>query len=215
MPGQYSVLQDLIRTPLGLGKDEGNLQVPFNSSLPLARVYMINHSRTKKRQFVKIGVSERRGISAALLADKELQRIHNTETLRQSVKEGVDANVYSSKVEPVVYRVTHDGRPHMIEPSASAEEEPKPFLLPEGAWDFFMGNYQRMHGSPQDVAEESARLALSWMRRHSPIWKVTIDGETTTHEDNPFGYLEIVRLQEHEAPQQVDKSFLTALELAE
>ena len=215
------VMMDLKTTPLGLGPGEGILQVPFNAAATTPRVYVINHSATRMRRYVKIGVSERRGIQEALLADRQLQKVHNVETLRQNVREGYDMNVYDQKIEPVIFVVRHDGHEYLIPPAASTDEAPEPQLIPEGAWDQYLGNYERMNavnkaGQPDMTArtEEQSRVSLRWMRSNNPVCTVTVNGESQER-DNPFGCLEFVRVVEKQAPQKLDMPFLSALELVE
>lgn len=204
---------DLKERPLGLGDGEGTLQQPFNARPVNAQVFLINHSATQTRKFVKLAVSERRGADEALLADKELTKIYNVETLSRAAGRR-DMNVYVSKVQPVVYRVIFDSQPFYIT-YAKGESDPPRCLVPEGVWDQFMGNYERMHSDdPRVVSEEAQRLALLWQGRHNPILRITENGETTTR-DNPYGYLEIVRIVQTEAPQSLDRDFVTAADFLE
>uniref|UniRef100_E6QP85 Uncharacterized protein n=1 Tax=mine drainage metagenome TaxID=410659 RepID=E6QP85_9ZZZZ len=206
---------DLQQNPMGLGQNEGNLQTPFNAAMPAARVYVRNWSRTQKRKMVKIAVSERRGADEALLADKELQKRYNVDTLSSRAGKGFDVNVYETKVHPVAHRLKWNNRDFVILPASSDDEDPPMVLLPEGVWDLYLGNYERMHSDDHRVrAEEGGRLGTIWLRRHNPILKVTDNGETKVR-DNAFGYLEFIRVVEKEAPATIDRDFLTALELVE
>ena len=210
---------DLRQTELGLGPSDPNLATPFGSRLPAARIFLRNHSARQKRKYVKIPVSFKRGAAAALQADAELRKIYNIATYREAVGDGrtstgVDMNVYDFKTQPVGFVMKFDGRQWPI-PPAQGDAEPPLVAVPEGCWDILCGNYERMNSKDERVrSEEQARFANSQSFKHSPILFVNVDGKMTT-KDNPFGFLEIVRITEKMEPVSPDTEFLTALELVE
>jgi hypothetical protein len=200
--------------PLGHGQGDPSLQAPFNNAQPTARIFLINHSRTVERRFVKVGVSWKRGAAKALQADAELRKLYNVATLREAVVDGQDMNVYDTKRAPVLFAPFWNGVRYPV-PPAPEGAPPLAVQVPEGLWDLFMGNWDRMNDPDQRVrAEEAMRLAISQTAKNSPIRFVTVDGEREERE-NPFGFIEIERRTERMEPIAPDTEFLTAMDLIE
>lgn len=220
------IYQDLQNTPLGQGTGqlESQLSAPFNARSSGVRVYVINHSAEVERRAVKVGVSQYRGAREALKEDQNLRKDFTVQSLQDEAKKGQDMNIYHDVCKPVVYKITFDNRSFIIPPAECTVDdkgnyhavgEPQAHLVPEGVWDLFLGNYDRMHSTEKDVASDEAnRLATAWFRRRNPVLRITVDGVTKT-KDNPFGFLEFRRFVEAQAPQQIDKEFLTAMDLQE
>jgi hypothetical protein len=214
-PSLYAeTYQNLQQTSLGGAPGDPNLNMPFGSKLPAARIFLRNHSTKQLRKFKQISVSARRGAAQALAADKKLREIYNMATFYDAVKAGEDLNVYGEKKQSILYAPKFDGRAWNI-PPARGEEEPPTVQVPEGLWDLLMGNYERMHSPDHRVrAEEAVRYANSMVFKVSYILFVTVDGNRQMR-DNPFGFIEIERRTERFAPVHVDSEFLTALEMVE
>lgn len=223
---------DLQNNPLGHGKGE-NFNVPSNYAIPPARIYVINHSRTRKRKVIVVPVSAQRGAEEALIYDKELAKIYNVDTLTRRIEQGKDMNRYAERIEPVIFKIQIGspvgGQKPVIYGIAPAREEssppPKVEVL-EGVWDLFLGNYARMRGyetfaeigtkdpDPSIIGAEKTRHNTNWSLRHNPVMRYVDDGEVFDF-DNKFGYLEIVREPVVAATEVVDREYLDSLSIAE
>lgn len=212
---------DLQNHPLGTGRGE-NFTVAANYVIPPARIYMLNHSRTKSWKRVWIPVSERRGAEEALIYDKELAKIYNVDTLTRRVEQGKDMTRYKTEVHPVVFSFKVGGQVYAIPPARDKDSLPPKVEVREGAWDLFLGNYQRMRatdaktGAPNPIVigEEKTRLSIMWRSRHNPVFQYTDDGDATEIE-NPYGFIEFVRETQVATRDVVDKEYLSALDLVE
>lgn len=212
---------DLKTNPLGRGQGDPNLSLPFNASATRPRVYIVNNSATKERRIVKIAVSGRRGAREALQADPDLRKDFTPQGIYDEVNKGVDMNVYQDGViKPVVLKVTFNGEKFFIYPAKTDKdgkivEKAEPHLVPEGVWDLYLGNYERMHSDDQFVVgEEATRLAVTWTQRRNPVYGY-VDEHGRYSTDNPFGFCEFVRVVEKEAPHKIDRDFISALDLVE
>lgn len=216
MPGGTNLAHfiDLQQKPLGTQAGE-NFKVPVNFRMPSVRVYVINHSRTKEWKRVAVAVSERRGAEDALIYDKKLAEIYNVDTLAKRVEQGRDMNRYEKEAKAVIYGLRIGGKVIPVPPAKSESEAPPRIEVPEGAWDLYLGNFERMHsGDSVVLGEEATRLAMAWRYRHNPVFRVTIDGESKDR-DNDFGFLEFVREPVVITTTPLDKEYLTALDLVE
>ena len=214
---EAAIIQDLNSNPMGTLQGEASLQVPFNTPSKRPNVYIINHSRTKVRRVCTVPVSQMSGADVALRKSKEYQKEYgNVANIYEAAKRR-DMSLYEDKVEPCVLKVQFDGRVWYIPPADESDpNNPPAELVEDGVWDIYCGNFDRMHSSdPKEVGNEQAHLSLTWARRHNPVWRVVIDGQEEKRPDNPFGFIEFVRETPTEAPRQLDKPFLTALELVE
>lgn len=222
----------LQNSPLGTGKGE-NFNVPLNYAIPPARIYVVNHSRTKMRKEIEVAVSERRGAEEALIFDKELAKIYNVDTLTRRIEQGKDMNRYVSRVHPVIFRLqvgspVGGGKPvvYAIPPARDENSPPPRVEVLEGAWDLYLGNYARMRGFEKatDIGEkepdpsiegaERSRYNINWSSRHNPVLRFTDDGETTTWNEQ-YGYLEFIRETQKPIVEELDKEYLAALDLTE
>lgn len=223
---------DLQNNPLGTGKGE-NFNVPANYAIPPARVYVINHSRTKAWKRLVLAVSRLRGAEDALIYDKELAKIYNVDTLYKTIEGGRDMSRYKNEVHPVIYSF-QVGQPMMgakpkvygIAPARDEKSPPPKVEVLEGAWDLFLGNYARMRGYDKFLnmdkkepdltvsGEEKTRLARYWSRRLNPVLRFTDDGETTEM-NNEHGFLEFVRETVTPQTEVLDKEYLSSLDLVE
>ena len=226
---------DLQSQPLGTGRGE-NFAVPANYAIPPARIYVVNHSRTRERKEIKVAVSVRRGAEDALIYDKELAKIYNVDTLTRRIEQGQDMNRYEKVIHPVIFTFkvgspTGQGKPMVYAiPPARDENSPPPRVeVVEGAWDLFLGNYARMRGydkfadmgvkepDPTIMNDERTRHAIRWQGRHNPLLRFTDDGETVDVQgpDTEFAYLEFIRETQKPVTEIIDKEFLSALDIQE
>lgn len=217
---------ELQNLPFGKGPGE-NFSLGMNYVEPPARIYVLNWSRTQKRKDVVVPVSERHGAEEALIFDKELAKIYNVDTLTRAVERGQDMTRYKTHVHPVIFAIRVGPRMYAVPPARDAESPPPRVEVKEGAWDIFLGNYERMRGVVKGpdgtvkregdasvIGEEKSRLSLAWSRRHNPVMSYTDDG-VTVDMGNPFGFLEFVRETITPMADIVDKEYLSALDLVE
>jgi hypothetical protein len=213
---------DLQQNPLGKGTGDPDLTVPSNYAIPPARIYVVNHTRTKSWKRLMVAISERRGAEEALIYDKELAKIYNVDTLTRAVERGKNMNRYKVGVFPIVFTFKVGspigGKPplvYAIPPARDNDSSPPRVEVVEGAWDLFLGNYKRMRSEePNVVGEEKSRHALRWSGRHNPVKAFTDDG-VTTELDNPYGFLEFIRETVKPVEDLVDREYLMALDLVE
>ena len=212
------LLADLKDNPLGTAVNEANLQTPFNATGVRPKVYVVNHSGVRTRRVVKVGVSEYRGADEALRESKDLRaRGWNVDTLTREARRR-DMNLYEDVIKPIVWAIPFDGRTYYI-PPAKFDEDGNVIegleLVPDGVWDFYLGNYDKMHSPDHREREDAAkRVALYWSHRKNPVL-IEDDNGQVTQRDNPFGFLEFRRVIEREAPQQITREFMTAYDLVE
>lgn len=230
-----AVMAELNKHPLGSVNGE-NFTVPANYRIPQARIYVVNHSRTRKWKRLVLAVSHLRGAEDALMMNKGLRDVYgSTELVYKQVEKGRSMNQYKEEVKPVVFKLDLPGGKALHVPPAAKEDDPPLMVeVPDGTWDLYLGNYDRMQGYPgkesrtlpdgspnprerQDTRiaqEESTALALRWQTRHNPVFRVTDDGVSEDRE-NPFGILEFIRVPQRAVAQAIDKDYLTALDLFE
>lgn len=221
-----SLYSDILQNPLGTQRgDMGGM--PANYRVPPARIYVVNHSRTRAWKRVVVPVSEKRGAEEALIYDKALAKVYNVDTLIRQVQQGRDMSRYRTEVFPVAFRLrVPGGRDIVIPPAESTEAKPVAVEVPDGTWDMYLGNYDRMRGHSgtkdwneepfdQHVADdEKNRLATWWRQRHNPVFKYTDDGETTEI-NNDYGLLEFVRVTVQAVMEPIDKEYLSSLDVVE
>ncbi len=221
-----ATLADLSQHPLGTGRGE-NFSVPSNYRIPPARIYVVNHSATRAWKRVVIPVSELHGAEEAIIADKELAKVYNVDTLTRQVEKGKDMNRYKTEVFPVAFALRiPGGGSRIIPPAKSKDDKPIAVEIPDGTWDLYLGNYDRMQGyagiksrdeekfDPLIKADEENRFAVSWRQRYNPVFRVTDDGETTER-NNPHGFLEFVRVTQRAVLEPIDREYLNALDIIE
>jgi hypothetical protein len=234
--GQYKSLSD---HPLGQMANE-NFSVPSNYRIPPARIYVVNHSLKRKWKRTIQAVSERQGAEDALMLSKELRNMYNADMMYKQVEKGRDMNQYVTEVKPVVWKLAIPGGDfRLIAPSKPANPDVLFMVeVPEGTWDMYLGNYNRMQGypgqSPRRImgpagemidnpmerfsrkvqGDEETTLAIRWRQRHNPVFMVTDDG-TDQNRNNPFGILQFIRISQTANAEPIDKEYLSALDLAE
>ena len=199
-----AIFGDLERTPLGLANGEANLQTPFNSTPVQTIVRVRNLSATIPRRVVKTYVSDRRG-------GEKLAKSNNLSmTEIHEMAKSQDMNEYKTVTKPIKTALTHDNRTFVIPPATSKDEEPPWVIVPEGMWDLYLGNYQRMHGTPQERSDEASRLAGRFQGRENPVLRRNAaTGEPMS------GYIEFTR--EDVMPEQhaIDSNELRVGEIVE
>lgn len=231
---------DQTSRPLGTQAGE-NFGMPQNYRVPPARIYVINHSRTHEWKRVIVPVSAQRGAEEALIADKKLAQIYNVDTLVKRVEQGKDMSRYKTEIHPAAFKVRVPGGPNgkmgsfpsrdiIVPPAQSAEDKPVAVEVPEGTWDLYLGNFDRMQGyansdrvdakgnpispDPQIANDARVMLAKFWQTRHNPVFSYTVDGKTTDL-NNPYGVLEFVRVTQRAVTEPIDKAYLEALDILE
>jgi hypothetical protein len=216
---------DLKNNPLGHGKGE-NFNVASNYQIPPARIYVINHSATRPWKELIVPISTRQGAEQVLIYDKkkggELIDLYNVELLYRAVENGRDMNRYEERVHKVVWAFKVGGQTYAIPPARDEKTPPPRVEVREGAWDLYLGNYERMraidkHTGAVDhyaIGEEKARLAVQWRGKKNPVFRYTDDG-VTTEINNEFGFIEFVRETVQPMKDVVDKEYLAALDLVE
>lgn len=220
---------DLQQNPLGSRRGE-NFDVPVNFRMPDCRVYMVNHSRVRPWRRIVVAVSSMRGAEEALVYDKALAKVYNVDTLLARVQKGFDMNRYETSVKPVAFKFEFGGKPFIIPPAKTADEAPPRIEVPEGCWDLFLGNFERLvlgfrassDGKPfdnQDINAERVWLSKRWSRRSNPVFMYQVDGKTKeVHKDgkiNESGFIEFVRETQHVGEIPLDREYLSAIDLLE
>jgi hypothetical protein len=200
--------------------------MPMNYRPPTANIYVRNWSRTQSWKRLWIPVSMRRGADEALMRNKELQKIYNADMMYRAVEDGKDMSLYRTEIHPVIFNITIPGGPDgkmgsfpsrllAIPPAIDADTEPPKVRVPEGTWDLYLGNYERMRSQdPLERQEARRQWALYWGRRHNPVFRVTDDGESEDR-NNEFGVLEFIREPIVAVETQLDKEYLLAMDIAE
>lgn len=235
---------DMQQTPIGTGPgDERYMGMPINYRIPEARYYVINHSRTRQWRRVVAAVSYRRGAEEAMLKNKKLRETYSPDLMYKQVENGRDMNQYEEKLYPAAIKLRVPGAPdhrggslpsydRIIPPADGPDSKPLAVEVPEGTWDLYLGNYERMQGIVRDksgnvvetgnqrvISDEAARLGTYWSRRHNPVFRWTDDGVShdimVAGQINPFGILEFVRVPVRAVIEPVNKEFLTALDIVE
>lgn len=230
---------DLQSNPLGTQAGE-SFGMPTNYVPPPARVYVINRSKVRKWKRLVIAVSPQRGAEEALNADKQLREVYNVDTLIRAVEQGKNMNRYKTEIHPVPVRIRVPGGPNgqmgsfpgrdIVIPVSQDDENPIAVEVPEGTWDLYLGNYDRMRGfqnharvddngnplRPDPKVQQDAQVMLSkfWQNRHNPVFGYKDDGEF--HDlNNPYGMLEFVRVTSRVVNEPIDKELLSAMDIVE
>lgn len=227
---EADIIFNLNSQPLGTLAGEATLQTPFNTPKQRANVYVVNHSRVKERRVCVVPVSSLSGAEEALRHKSAEGKAYreaygNAENLYKAALRK-DMSIYEDRIEPVMFVINFDGRKYVIAPAPESDPNSPPVeQVPDGVWDLYCGNYERMSAikdrgdgvavpDQQERSAETQRLALRWARKHNPVWRQVVDGSPRTSE-NPFGFIEFIREVPKEAPIRVDGAFVTASELAE
>lgn len=238
---QLNVMVSLNQHPLGSQTGE-NFQVPSNYRIPPARIYVINHSRTRKWKRTIVPVSSIRGAEEALMYDDSSQKgqrlrdVYNADALVKQVEKGRDMSIYKNELKAVVWKLAVPGGQFAFIPPSHPDSPDKKIMVevPEGTWDLYLGNYDRMRGYPGigpkllsdgtpnpkekfsasiQQAEQTA-LAIRSRSRHNPVFCYT-DDEQTTNNSNEYGILEFVRITQRATAEVIDKEYLSAMDLFE
>jgi hypothetical protein len=187
--------------PLGSLPGERRLAAPYNAKPVDCVVRVRNLSATKKRTVVEEAISIRRGGDRAIAkgpySGKEYSGT-SVEQLRFRVAQGDDMNWYKEVVKPVDFVVRHGGRQFVIPYARDGEPEPQWVTVDPGAWDLYMGNWERMHSAdPREKQNEGMR------RQGRGLAKFVAEA------DNPFGFLEFDRREIKTEDAVIDKQALT------
>lgn len=216
MPNEnLAVWIDTKNHPVGTMNGDPNMGVASNYRIPPARIYVVNHTRTRPWSKLAVSASFRRGAEDVLIYNRELAKIYNVDTLTKRIEQGKSHNQYKKGIHVGVFDMTLGKRHIAITPARDAESKPAVIEVPEGLWDIYLGNYERMRSEdPKVVSDERSRLAVRWRARHNPVFCYT-DDEVTKDLGNEYGFLEFIRVPQRAMVDQVDKEYLAALDLIE
>lgn len=172
--------------PLGSLPTERHLAAPYNSVPQSAVVEVRNLSASIKRRFVKEAISIRRGGDRAIKEGPYKGPEYkgtSVDMLRWRVAQGENMNWEIEDVKPTDWLLRHNSQEWMIWYADPVTNVEAPWItVNEGAWDLYMGNWERMHSTD---AQERQREAQRLQGRG--YFKYTV------HEDNPYGFLEFRR----------------------
>jgi hypothetical protein len=211
------ILASLQNSPLGLGPNEANLQTPFNTPREgrIVTVRVRNHSAQFKRRVLKIAVSYKRGGDEAVLTDKYRKSGMSMETI-QRLSLDRDMNVYTDVVVPVTAVIRFNSKIYRIPPADDPASIPPEVVVPEGVYDLYLGNYDRMHSADhRDRNDEAQRLFYRWGSGGSRAVLYLKDDGTPDQDRNPFGFLEFIREVSQPLAQAIDAEQLAAGQIVE
>ena len=146
---EAAVIYDLNQNPLGALQGEANLQTPFNSVAKRPNVYIVNHSRTRERKVCTVPVSYLSGADEALRKSKDYQKEYgNVANIYEAAKRR-DMSIYEMKIVPCVLKIQFDSQTFYIPPATEEDPNNAPAeMVPDGVWDLYLGNFERMHPNP-------------------------------------------------------------------
>lgn len=197
--------------PLGSLPTERHLAAPYNAAPQAAIVEVRNLSASVERLVVKEAISIRRGGDAALkrgpYSGKEYVGT-SVDQLRWRVAQGENMNWEIKQVKPTDWILRHNSQEWVIwynnpkDPNGGGE--PPWIAVNEGAWDLYMGNWERMHS--EDVREKQREAQRLQGRGY---FKYVL------HDDNPYGFLEFRRRPIEAQQIDVDKSIIAGRSIME
>ena len=208
MSGKWDVLQSLQQAPLGHDPLETGLNNPFNSRPTSVIVRVRNWSASVPRKVLKTAISFKRG--AERLSEKERGGM-SIEAL-QIASFTDDFSRYETKVKPVKAIIKWDGKDYVIPPADPATpDNPPAVTVPEGAWDLYLGNYDRMHDTDPNIrVRELEVLSLRrGGRTNAVLERDPVTGEVTS------GFLEFIREEVRPQSVAVDAAAMSAGEIEE
>jgi hypothetical protein len=203
---KWDQLQQLTQTPLGRADGEANLQVPFNAKPTSVIISVKNHSATVERKVLKAAVSYMGGTEQKAVRD-HWEGMTSEAIQKEAARR--DMNVYDHKVKPVKAMLPFDGKNYIIPPGKTKEDEPPKVTVPEGMWDLYMGNWERMNGSAQERNEELQRLATRFSGRENPAMQFDAQGNVKS------GYLEFIREEVRPEAYALDREALASSDIEE
>jgi hypothetical protein len=197
--------------PLGTLPGEASLQAPYNLKPQNAIVRVRNLSAMRERRVIVEAISLRRGGERSV-GDKKgpyFGQGVTVDALRFKAANEENVNWEEMRLEPQDFILRHDGVRILIpyprdkskpqEPTHFKDQFGKPILdwpaligqpgewveLGEhsGAWDLYMGNFERMRGDFGPRVRTDELLALNMRGQHKYVASF----------DNPYGFLEFER----------------------
>lgn len=151
-----AVLDSLKQTRLGAGDGEGGLQAPFNAATDMVLVKCRNLSATMKRRVVIEAISWYSGGEQYAMEQQEKGKTIHLELLRQQAAKR-DVSPFEDKILAVDVMLKFNNGNYVV-PHTGADGEVGPWTdLPDGLYDLYMGNYQRLH-NPMELAAEMERV---------------------------------------------------------
>jgi hypothetical protein len=203
--------------PLGTLDGEAGLTVPYNMSAE-AVIHVRNWSALRPRRVLVEAVSPQRGGTRQVKEKGNPNFGRTPEELQRLVKdEGRDMNWYEYKIAPIPFGLRFDGQVVEIRPDLEEvdvknpdtgeyhmEKQPKWYLIKPGAWDLYMGNFERMQSrNNMERSKEMEQLNNRGLHR----WVLSAD--------NPYGILEFKREEIRYETQRVDRDRVSAGEIIE
>lgn len=228
----YSPPIDYRANPLGTMEGEEGLAVPYNA-ITEAVVSVRNWSAVIERRILVEAISPQRGGGRAI-ADKNSPYYGKSvdELHRVAKDEQRDMSWYKMAIVPISFGLRFDGnvieiKPDLeevdvkvepteeeiakaraenkpIAPRYEVQKQPKWHLIPPGAWDLYMGNYERMR-SPRHLERTREMEALT--NRALNRWCLG--------HDEGRGFLEFKREEVRYETQRVDRTKIDASQIIE
>jgi hypothetical protein len=166
---------DYASSPLGSLAGEAHLQRPFNETQPAAIIRVKNCSDEVKRKIVIEAVSFLSGGELSIAKGPYKGKNVTEETLQKRAAAGRNVNWEEFKIVPQPVALKIDGRVIQLHPG---EEK----IVPEGLWDLYCGNWDRMHSTDEkERTNELERLLNRGLNRF------------VMTEGNPYGFLQFTR----------------------
>lgn len=196
------LINSLAETPLGQGPGERVPYVPANFRGQQAMVYARNWSSVRPRKIVIDAVSYYRGGDVVQRDQIAVGAVQSLESLHQQARDGVDKSKYAMEIKPIVFTVRFDGRAtpvpyHGVDALTGEECDAPHVVIPEGAWDLYVGNWDALHSkNPQERNLELARVSAAWGKFNRVFHAEAPPGE--------FAYVEFVRIPIPEATTAID-----------
>jgi len=205
------LLDNLTQTPLGAGENEAGLQAPFNQRPPQAVYFVRNLSAIRERNVLVEPVSPHSGGEKMFeLGGPYHNKSVSLDTVRkQAERDPIRASWWVSKIEKKDFFLKFDGQTYEVPAKGRCaklgKEVEAPWVaVPEGIFDLYYGNWERLN-DPRQRAKEIERVAL----RRQPDPVVRGDG------DNPYGFLEFLREPIEAKPMAVDSRRVMAGDIVE
>lgn len=213
----YVAPYDYRKQPLGSVAGEEGLAVPYNA-VGEAVVHVRNWSALHARKVLLEAVSPQRGGARSTTTKGSPFFGKTPEELQRIVKdEGRDMNWYDIRIDPVSFGLRFDGEVIEIKPDLEevdikdketgeyhTEKQPVWRLVPPGAWDLYMGNWDRMHSS--HIMERTREMEALNNRGLSRF---------VLRSDNDFGFLEFKREEVKYEVQRLDRAKLAGSSIIE
>ena len=119
-------------------------------------------------------------------------------------------NEYEKAIKPCKAKLTWNNQDWVIPPAKDPKQDPQWFYVPEGVWDLYLGNYDRMNSSnATEKMQEMMKLSQRFAGRENPAVQKDEDGNVIS------GYVEFAREEISPQSRAVDSDQLVASEIEE